>query len=255
MSNIVPEPDTNAPGLKTNVPAGVPRPGRGRILAIVAGVVAAIVSWGACEATSGRFQPKRSADAMNSMAVQFENEELNRTEVKNAALAYGLQGAILGLVLGLAGAAARGSAGAGAGFTAAAVGLLLGGTIGSGAAIGAFMALFRFVGANHEDLLPVLLAHEAAWAPIGAVGGLAFGLGLGGRGRVARALAGGVLGAAVAVLMYEAGGSLLFPLDRTGDPVAATSMARLFAHGAVGLLTALGAVLFCETARPAPARV
>ena len=49
---------------------------------------------------------------------------------------------------------------------------------------------------------------------VGAAAGLALGLGLGG-GRVARAIIGGILGAAVAAVIYEFGGAVVFPLDRT----------------------------------------
>ena len=237
MSAIVPEPLT---------PTVVARPGQGWILAVLAGVVAAVLSWGVDEKTLGRFQPKRAADAGNPMAVQFDPGAVDRADLKNAALAYGLQGALLGLILGLAGAAAGGSARAA--IPAGAAGLVLGGVMGAGAAFGAFTAFLRLGGQGNGNLLPALLAHEAAWAPLGAMAGLAFGLGLGGRGRIARALIGGFLGAAVGVMIYEVGGSLLFPLDHTGAPVAATSSARLFAHAAVGVLTALGAAVFAESA-------
>jgi hypothetical protein len=254
MSTNVPGPDAHAsassPDSPTPIVASSPRPGRTRAIALAAGVVAALLSWGAGEAAVGGFQPKRAAPAANPMLVQFENAELDRIEVNNAALAYGLQGAILGLVLGLAGASARGSARAAA--SAGLTGLVLGGALGAGAAWGAFTAFFRLAGPNRDDLLPALLAHAGAWAPIGAAAGLAFGLGLGGRARITLALVGGLLGAAAGALIYEVAGSIAFPLGKTAEPVASTIAARLFAQTAVNLLTALGAAFFAETAGSPP---
>ena len=48
-----------------------------------------------------------------------------------------------------------------------------------------------------------LLTHGAIWSAVGAIGGLAFGLGLGGRGRWKATLVRGLVGAAAATVVYE----------------------------------------------------
>src|SRR5262249_2268910 len=95
---------------------------------------------------------------------------------------------------------------------------------------------------NANQLLGLALAtHGAIWMAIGAGAGLALGLGLGG-GRVARAIIGGILGAAAAAVIYEFGGGVVFPLDRTYQPTAMAPSPRLLAHLAVALCASAGAL-------------
>jgi len=95
-----------------------------------------------------------------------------------------------------------------------------------------------------------LLAHGAAWGAIGAAGGLAFGIGLGGRGRGARALTGGVVGGLAGALLYELVGALALPGTRTIDPVATTAGVRLLAQVSAVIPAALGVAALA----PAPDR-
>ena len=218
--------------------------------ALVAGIIAAALSGGGGEAASGFFPQKKMA---NPLASTVDMAAYNRVIVKNAALAYGLQGAILGLTLGLAGAAIRRSSGHAvlAGLT----GLLAGGVVGAAASFGLFTAFYAIVHVNSSDLLPSLMAHGGVWSLIGACGGAAFGLGMGGHGRVARAAVGGLIGAALAAVVYETAGAVLFPLDLTGEPLADTSRPRLFAHAVVNVFAALGAALLSEDVRARTPRV
>ena len=257
MDSDASEPDTTS-ALSQPVGAreAVPRSAlarRARLLAGAAGVVGALLGWGAGESTQGWFQPARAASATNPMAVQFDSAELDRVDVENATLAHGLQGAILGLALGIAGGLAGGSARRAA--VAGLIGLVAGGVLGAGASFASFTLLFRTNVTTRGDLLPSLLSHAGAWMPLGAASGLAFGLGLGGRGRIGRALIGGLVGAGVAALLYDTIGSIVFPLGKTSEPIAATAPARLFAQGCVGLCTALGSAILSETAGQAPRRI
>ena len=63
-----------------------------------------------------------------------------------------------------------------------------------------------------------LLTQGAIWAGIGAVSGLVFAVGLGGRSRWITTLVGGLLGAAAAAIVYEIVGALAFPSDTYGSP-------------------------------------
>jgi hypothetical protein len=98
--------------------------------------------------------------------------------------------------------------------------------------------------------------HGGIWAAVGAAAGLAFGLGLGGRGRWARGALGGLLGGVAATMVYELVGALAFPIDKTSQPVSATVVTRFFAQFAVAVLAAAGAALGVDgaprRARPAP---
>ena len=71
--------------------------------------------------------------------------------------------------------------------------------------------------------------------------GLALGLGLGGGANVARAMIGGILGAALAAAIYEFAGAIAFPLAQTFRPMAADVVPRLMAQLSVALCVAAGA--------------
>jgi hypothetical protein len=66
---------------------------------------------------------------------------------------------------------------------------------------------------------------------IGAVGGLAFGIGLGGRrSRAIRGLLGGLLGAVAGAVLYELIGALALPGTKIMEPVAVSWGVRLLAQ-------------------------
>lgn len=233
-------------------PASIPGRNRAWTAALVAGVVATGLTWGAGEASVGRFEPEATGHPERGPQHGFiAPEAAQRAERQDAALSYGLQGAILGLLLGLAGAAARGSARPT--ITAGLAGLALGGVLGAAVSYGVFGLVARLVGPGNQEMLPALLGHAAAWSAVGASGGIAFGLGLGGRTSAARAAFGGLAGATLAAVIYEVVGAMLFPIDKTADPISATATARLFAHALGDLLPTLGIAAAIATASPAPA--
>jgi H+/Cl- antiporter ClcA len=88
-----------------------------------------------------------------------------------------------------------------------------------------------------------LLTHGAIWSAVGAIGGLAFGLGLGGQGRWKATLVGGFVGAVAATVVYEIVGALAFATSKTDLPLSASIMARGMAQLLVAILTAIGAVV------------
>jgi hypothetical protein len=81
------------------------------------------------------------------------------------------------------------------------------------------------------------------WSTVGAIGGLAMGLGMGGRGRWIRALVGGLVGAAAATIIYEIVGAVAFASDRTDLPVSASVTTRGMAQLLVATLAGVGAAL------------
>lgn len=211
--------------------------------ALTAGVLASGLSWTAGEASLDRFKSTKVIDPLRD---QVDPTEVSRFAVKNATLACGLQGALLGLTLGLAGAAAGRRPGRDA-ATAGLAGLALGGVLGAAASFGLFTAFFATVDPNSQDLIPSLLTHAGVASLLGASGGVAFGLGLGSRGRIVRAAVGGLIGAALGAGLYEILGGILFPLGKTGDPVAESGPARFLFHSMVDLLAAIGAAALADS--------
>jgi hypothetical protein len=175
-----------------------------------------------------------------------------------ATLSYGVLGALLGLALGAAGGMARRSPPAA--ITAALIGLVLGAAAGAGTTfliLPWFRASHAIPSADNatQELGLALATHGGIWITVGAAAGLALGLGLGG-GRVARAIIGGILGAAVATVIYEVGGAIAFPLDRTYQPTAMAPGPRLLAHLAVALCVSAGTLWAADhlTLRREPVR-
>ena len=169
-------------------------PSRLWLTTLAAGVLATVLTWAAGEAAVDFFRGKAAQDPLKEVV---DTAGIVRVAVNNAALGHGLQGALLGLTLGLAaGAAARRPARAVA--TAGLTGLVLGGVLGSAASFGLSTLYFATTDANTQSLLPSLLMHVGIASLLGASGGAAFGLGLGGWRRVAKAAGGGLIGAASA---------------------------------------------------------
>lgn len=246
-------PELNDPTVPRIPATSPPHRPTARLAALAAGLLAAGIGWGAGELTAHRYE-EALAKTVGSPLVpgSMPSPEVgDRASVSDAATTYGIQGATLGLLLGLAGAIGGGATRRAT--WAGPLGLVLGGGLSALAATGAFAAFHRAM-ASHggDDLLLSMAAHAATWATVGGIGGLAFGLGLGGgRGPAVRAAVGGLFGGVLGAVIYEIGGAALMPLDKTGDPVAASSLARLLGHIPVALLSALGASL---AAQPAPAR-
>ena len=217
------------------------------LLALAAGVVAGTLAWLSVE---GALRAYRSslAPAMKPFPTPEETMKILRAQVQSGTVAFGAMGALFGLAFGLAGGASRRSAGA-AGASAI-PGLVLGGLAVAGTAWLILPIIYIQMDPQSNDLTIPLLCHAAVWSVAGAVGGTAFGLGVGGRARWGRTALGGLLGAALATVAYELVGALAFPTHRTHLPVSGSPETRALAQILVGLGTAVGSVL--ATAEPKP---
>jgi len=78
---------------------------------------------------------------------------------------------------------------------------------------------------------------------VGAAGGLAFGIGLGGRDRWVKSLVGGLLGAALGTVAYEVIGAVAFPTDKTELPISLSPRTRAMLHLLVAVMAATGSAL------------
>jgi len=211
--------------------------------------LAGLFSFGIGEVTPNLFAPSFDPlPVLRAPSPRLARELRRRNLVFNdraAALTYGGLGLLLGLSLGAAGGLARRSTRSA--IAAGVTGLVLGGPAGAATAFlvlpSYHAARAQFTEEDHNsDLALALRTHGAIWLAIGAAAGLALGFGLGGGAQVARATVGGVLGAAVAAVIYEFGGALVFPLAETFQPVAKYPTPRLWAHLSMALCVAAGAL-------------
>ena len=247
-----PIPPTEAADAKPSgsaVPAGAAgshasgRSGAVRLWALGAGAAAALVSWVLIETTFDSFKPTATPKGFRATPFLAPGaEERAIAGTRNAALAMGLMGATLGLSLGLAGGLARQSARAGA--VAALLGLVLGAAAGAGAAVAAVPLASRVherdPGKMSAEMASSLLVHGLPWAAVGAAGGLAFGIGLGGRSWPSRGLLGGLLGAIAGTFLYEIIGAMALPDHKIMEPIAGTWGVRLLAQFLALIPTAAG---------------
>jgi hypothetical protein len=224
--------------------------------ALAAGGLAGLASWLAGERLVEYYHPATHVVYGSGGPMTIASpEELASTLAKNATLAFGLLGAILGMALGGAGGLLRDST-----RSATAAGLV-GLALGLGVAVASSLAVLpiynrvvaRADETNAGDLLPSLLTHGAIWSAIGGACGFAFGLGMGGRSLILRSVLGGLVGGALGAAVYELVGGVAFPLDRTGQPLSISWESRLLARAAVALFVAAGAAAaYAEPKRRKP---
>jgi hypothetical protein len=230
-------------------PAPAPAPRRPPWgLGLAAGLLAGVASWAAGEV--GRVYVNPTPLSREVFPEAGTARLLASASVASGMLTYGLQGAILGLMLGLAGGLARRSPAAAVGAVVLGVGAA--GSAGALAARVLIPVFFRNVDDQAADLTLPLLVHGGLWCPIGAAAGLALGFGRGGWVCGARAALGGLLGAVVGTMVYEAGGALLFPLAKTVLPIPLSVGARGLAHLAVAAPVALCAAVASQAPNPRP---
>jgi hypothetical protein len=208
--------------------------------ALLAGLVAGIIS-----GIGGELVWPKVRAAQTPRIIPYPTAEdyeiIIAGQAKSTEVSFFQEGAVLGAVLGLAGGLCSRSVRRG--LFAGVVGMVLAGAIAAGAAHWLLPVYYRNVDPQGHDLTLPVLTHGGIWLPVGAMAGLAFGLGLGGRARWARGALGGFLGAVVATMAYEAIGAVAFPLDKTHHPVPATVVTRLFAQLTVAVLVAMVAAM------------
>jgi hypothetical protein len=218
-------------------------------LVLAAGIAAGVCSWLATEGVLKAYMPA----LMPPMKPMPTDEDARLTRVARIAsgtAAFGAMGGLLGLTLGLAGGASRRSVRA-AGM-AGTVGLLAGSALAAGTTWTVLGLVYTMVDPQSHDLVIPLLYHEAMWSIPGALGGLMFGLGAGGRDCWKRTMIGGWAGAALATVVYELVGALAFPTHRTQLPLAGSVETRALAPVLVALGAAIGTVMAARDPRKKP---
>jgi hypothetical protein len=201
-------------------------------LAVAAGLAAGVIAWAIGEVT---IMPERGRMAARGEIVTPPSV----IGTHNGIVSFGALGAALGLGMGLTGGIVRRS------FLSACLAGLMGLCLGGGAGVVTSWLIIPifYKHITDDDLTYSLMTHGGIWTAVGGTAGLAFALGLGGWGRIARAMLGGVGAALLATLIYEVAGGILSPFAMTNLPVSVTWQSRLAARLLVAVLVVVGVVL------------
>ena len=214
------------------------KPGRLLAFAVAAALIAGAATLVACEKILDAYNNDLFPPINFNPTVE-EMSRLRAARLATATLTFTCLGGFLGLAMGLTGGLARRSVPAG--IRAGIVGFVLGAVTEAFLAYLVVLMFFKRYDPLVGDLALPLLTHGAIWLAVGAISGLAFGLGLGGKGRWRSTLVGGLLGAAVATVVYEIGGALVFASSKTELPLSSTVTTQAIALLLVATFSAVGA--------------
>lgn len=210
-------------------------------IALTAGLAAGLVSGLAGELVYGVFQPRLVTVSfpMGVSLLMPTAATQNQADFKNAVLVFTMVGGLTGLALGFAGGLVSRSRSRGAivGLCA----MMVGGLVAAGASLALVPLFYRHYVPDTNDLLTPTLIHACIWAAIGAVGGLAFGIGLRSWRVLPAATAGACLGAIMAAVLFHLLGASLFWESGSTEPLASSSPVRLLAMLLLTVLVAAGA--------------
>lgn len=209
------------------------------IAAIVLAIVAGVIAWGAGETRLLRVDSAETDVMLLGQKIRSATAETTqRAETITAIRTFAFFGALLGLASGLAGQSPKSA------IRAALLGLFLGGVSGGVAALAVIPIHSRLLIEPVSEFLTTFVAHAGIWMPIGAAAGLALGLGSNLDARQTRlAIVGGLLGAAIAAILYEVAGALAFPLAETDLPISKSPGSRFLARILLALLVPTTALL------------
>ena len=193
--------------------------GQGRLVgvALVAGLLAGVAAWlvGATILESYRdaLTPKVTREVDAELVRRFA-----RARLTSAVGTFTALGGIVGLSLGMAGGLARRSASAGA--KAAIVGCVVGSIAGLSISLLVLPNFYKAHDPQSHDLMLPLLTLGSICSSVGAAGGLAFGIGIGGRGRWMKSLLGwpGRGSPAAAGRLRDRRRAIAFPAGQDGTP-------------------------------------
>jgi hypothetical protein len=217
------------------------------VAGLAAGVASSLATQGVLRAYAASLMPPRTP-----MPTMDDARKLTLARIASGTTAFAVMGGLLGLAFGLAGGAARRSPGAA--VTIGAVGLVLGSIVAGGVALLTLPLVFTRLDPQSQDLVGPLLYHEALYSVAGALGGLVFGLGAGGRGLWMRTAIGGWVGAALAIAVYEMALALALPTHQAQYPLPGSSATRTLAHVLVALGAAIGMAAAVAEPRRRPAK-
>ena len=216
------------------------------LIASFFGLLAGLMTWGTGETKLLAVTAKQERFVAAGRQIEWSTPDTRNAAAQvNAARIHAVFGGLLGVFLGLTGGMWRRSP------RAAAIAAVAGGGLGAG--LGGIVTYFVLPIYEHyrqwhgSDLAASIVLHTSLWAGIGATGGLALGMGLGGKLLPWKTAAGGLLGAICGGALFDLLGAVLFSLEETGEPISSTARTRLMARLLVAVFSAAGAaVLACQ---------
>jgi len=217
-------------------------------LALPAALLAGVAAWAWGELMLDYYKPSEKA-LKNLFNPGPLRAEMAVTVPRNVAIAFGAQGALLGLLLGLVGGLCRRSvtAGAASAVAGAVAGALLGAVM-SYALVPLHQAYYDPAG---QTLVVTALVRCGIWAAVGAVAAVSFGRGLGAARQVGQPVALGVLGGLAGTFIFETLNALVFTNDQNDQVIPSTQVSRLIAYLCVALAVAVSSVVAATDPRPA----
>jgi hypothetical protein len=209
-------------GVSESAPTAQPSSGPGLktlALALIVSLAVSVGAWALAESfrnaeTGGGTKGGRTAIPVSVYATQ------------NGIMSYGILGAALALTLGVVGTLVYGSRSIPLALLAGVTGLVVGGA--GGAASSYFLFPIYYANERTADVTLSMVVHLGIWAVIGAATGLAFGIGTGNRAVLLRSLIGGIVGAALATLLFDIAGAF-FPMAHTERPLSQDAITRFAA--------------------------
>jgi hypothetical protein len=229
-----PSSSTMGDGVRHLAPGGV------WLCVLVAALAAGSIAWGVGERMHDYYGPTQEA-SRSRYDFRALNREQGAADRKNAAIAFGTFGALLGLLLGVCGGLTRRSAPAA--LAAGLTGLLVGATAGAVAGYMITPLFRRYYSDESPSLLLPLLVRGAVCAFVGLTAGLALGLGRRGPGGISRGLLGGLIGSALGITAFELMSAFLFPMERNDKLIPTSMIMRLFFYLYVAIVAGAGALL------------
>jgi hypothetical protein len=206
----------------------------------VAALAAGSIAWGVGERMHNYYGPSQEASR-----ARFDFSALNReqgaADRKNAAIAFGTFGGLLGLLLGVCGGLTRRSASAA--LVAGLTGLLVGAIAGAMAGYTITPVFRRYYSDENPSLLLPLLVRSAVCAFVGLSAGLALGLGRRGPGGIPRGLLGGLIGSALGITAFELMIAFLFPMERNDKLIPTSMIMRLLFYVCVAIVAGAGSLV------------
>jgi hypothetical protein len=210
------------------------------VFGVSAALIAAFITWKVGENMYEYYRP--SDEALRSrFDFRARNREQLVADQKNAAIACGTFGALMGLLAGAAGGFARGSIKSGA--IAAGAGLVLGGLAALLVSSEVVPIVSRYYSDDNPSLLLPVLVRGGIWAVTGITAGLALGYGWQGSRAITRVMIGGLVGSILGTVVFEAVNAVVFPADRNDNIIPSSDVTRLMEYVCVAVAIALGAVL------------
>ncbi|GAC1448023.1 MAG: hypothetical protein NVSMB9_30810 [Isosphaeraceae bacterium] len=204
---------------------------------LLASLLAGLIAWSLGETSLLHVEAEKvEVNLMGRVLRETTSATDQAARASTARRSFAVFGGLLGLGMGVAAGLASGSVRRAS--VAAVLGLLLGGVTG---AVMPFLILplhDRLILSSTSGMVSTLVVHGGLWIPLGVVGGLAFGIGLGDRTRLLHAVVGAALGALLGVVAFELIGALALPLADTGQPISTTPSSRFLANVLIAILTA-----------------